>query len=979
MSKIESLLDKIGIYEDNNTVFNFNNPIWKQKIPLRIKKGLEEIKPTFFWIHEGKVIALFFDFTKNMVNKQELFKKIWNLGGVPAIFIINETTIDIYNGFSFDLKKEKFDLLKINDLVVLEENIHETFSIWDVLSGKTLGEMPLKKSFVSQILLDNLEKTKKILIDEGLEDKYAQSIIGRLLFSRYLLDRKIKIDEKYFKDNDSFLTLIKNKTMLYNFFNYLKQKFNGDLFPISEEEVNQVTEIHLNYLHALFSGDEISESVIQKSLFNIYNFKIIPVELISEVYERFMGNEKQKNQSAYYTPSFLVDYILEKTVKQHLINNNSCKVFDPSCGSGIFLVESLRYIIEKFIETNGEINAEQLKELLTKNIYGVDIDESAINLTAFSLCLTLLDYVNPKDIATFKFPSLKENNLFVCDFFDVTNNFNYKISEVDFIIGNPPWGSDKQKENLHIQYIKINKLPISDKQIAQSFILRAKDFFTEKTKCAFVLPSSILYNFNANKFRNYWLISFEINEILELSSLRKNIFSSAIAPTMVAFFSQAPENKKNNIINHISVKPNVFLEKLNLIVIEKNDLKAIKQDFFIKYDWLWKIMLYGNVFDFYLIKRLKENYSSLNEVIEKNKLSFGQGFQKGGGDKNDGSHLIGKLFLDIERKNRIKPFFLDNSNLEKWTDRILHRPRAKEIFKPPYVLLTKGFNRENFSLVSVYSEQEFVFKDSVTAIRSENKELLKNITGILNSKFASYFFILQSPSAGVEREQGHNETDRFNTPIIENQEITKIVDEIQDEYKKHYYNALNSIQYEEELNSLKNKLDNLVLNIFEFNELEKALLNYATEITIPLINYNKKPIEKKPIEKISGKQIRKYAEIFFNHFSKRWNGNPDYFEIDVYQNEYIIGINFKIVDKKPEKEITIYEGTKLNELHQLMKLGEEKITDVFYKQRDIRGFNETSFYIVKANQYKNWHPAIAYSDLSEFVEAMLQAETEGEE
>ncbi len=971
MSKIKLLLEKMGVSENNETIFNFNSGLWKQKIPLRIKKGLEEIKPNFFWIHEGKIIALFFDFTKDMVNKQELFKKIWNLGGVPAIFILNETTIDIYNGFSFDLKKENFDLLKINDLVVSEENIHETFSIWDVLSGKTLGEMPQKKSFVSQKLLENLENTKKILINEGLEDKYAQSIMGRLLFSRYLLDRKIKIDEKYFKDNDSFLNLIKNKTMLYNFFNYLKQKFNGDLFPISEEEVNQVTEIHLNYLHALFSGDEISKSVIQKSLFNIYNFKIIPVELISEVYERFMGNEKQETQSAYYTPSFLVDYVLEKTIKQHLINNNSCKVFDPSCGSGIFLVESLRYIIEKFIETNGEINVEQLKELLIKNIYGVDIDESAINLTAFSLCLTLLDYVNPKDIATFKFPSLKENNLFVCDFFDVTNNFNHKINEIDFIIGNPPWGSDKQKENLHIQYIKINELPVSDKQIAQSFILRAKDFFAEKTKCAFVLPSSILYNFNANKFRNHWLNSFEINEILELSSVRKNIFSSAIAPTMVAFFRQATEN--NNIINHISIKPNIFLEKLNLIVIEKNDLKTIKQDFFIKYDWLWKIMLYGNVFDFQLVKRLKENYSSLNEVIEKKNLSFGQGFQVGGGDKNNGVHLLGKLFLDTKKK-KLKSFYVDDSHLEKWTMEILHRPRTKEVFQPPYVLLTKGFNREKFSLVSVYSEQEFVFKDSVTAIRSENKELLKNITGILNSKFASYFFILQSPSAGVEREQGHNETDRFNTPIIENQKITKIVDEIQDEYKKYYSNVLNSIQYEEELNSLKNKLDDLVLNTFEFNELEKDLLNYAIEITIPLINNSKKPIEKS-----SEKQLKKYAEIFFNHFSKRWNGNPDYFEIDVYQNEYIIGINFKIVDKKPEKEITIYEGTKLNELHQLMKLGEEKITDVFYKQRDIRGFNETSFYVIKANQYKNWHPAIAYSDLSEFVEAMLQAETEGEE
>ena len=55
-------------------------------------------------------------------------------------------------------------------------------------------------------------------------------------------------------------------------------------------------------------------------------------------------------------------------------------------------------------------------------------------------------------------------------------------------------------------------------------------------------------------------------------------------------------------------------------------------------------------------------------------------------------------------------------------------------------------------------------------------------------------------------------------------------------------------------------------------------------------------------------------------------------------------------------------------------MGEEKITDSFYKQRDIRGFNESSFYLIKPNQYKNWHPAVAHGDLAEFVEAMLKAE-----
>jgi type I restriction-modification system DNA methylase subunit len=74
------------------------------------------------------------------------------------------------------------------------------------------------------------------------------------------------------------------------------------------------------------------------------------------VYESFIGN--QEEDSAYYTPLFLVDYILTETVEAYLTSNQetyNCRVLDPACGSGIFLVETLRKIIEKFIFLNPNI------------------------------------------------------------------------------------------------------------------------------------------------------------------------------------------------------------------------------------------------------------------------------------------------------------------------------------------------------------------------------------------------------------------------------------------------------------------------------------------------------------------------------------------------------------------------------------------------------------------------------------------------
>jgi len=130
---------------------------------------------------------------------------------------------------------------------------------------------------------------------------------------------------------------------------------------------------------------------------------------------------------------------------------------------------------------------------------------------------------------------------------------------------------------------------------------------------------------------------------------------------------------------------------------------------------------------------------------------------------------------------------------------------------------------------------------------------------------------------------------------------------------------------------------------------EKKLINYATKVSIPLLNNSETPIQN-----TTKAQLEKYAQIFLDHFTSRWNGNPYFFEIDIYSNSYIIGINFKIVKKRRNKAIKIIGNLKkTEELFKLMKIGEKKYTNKFYKQKDIRGFKKTSFYIVKTNQYKN--------------------------
>lgn len=972
MSELNKLFKKLGV-STSDFLLTLKGDKWKGCIPYRLQKGLEEINPDAFFVQENKPIVLFFDFTEEDIdNKKDLFKKIWNLGGVPVVFVVKIDTIEIYNGFSFNTKSSTFELFEADNKKVSDDEI----SIWDIFSGKLWKKLPAAKSQVDESLLKNMQDTQKELIDKGLKDIYANNIIGRLLFSRYLIDREVKIDKKYFTDKQSFLKILqnKNKKLLYEYFDYLKDTFNGDLFPVEKDEASKINNNHLDILHRLFKGDKMATG--QRSLFETYDFKIIPVELISEVYERFIGKEKQRREGAYYTPSFLVDYILEKTVRKHLEKNNSCRVLDPSCGSGIFLVETLRCIIEKNINKSGKISKEKLKEIVKNNIFGVDKSNNALNLCIFSICLTLLDYVNPKDITEFKLPKLKNKNLFAKDFFNTKHIFNKNIDNLDYILGNPPWG-ETEIFNSHVEYSNNEKIPISRNQIAQSFTIRIKDFSSQNTKCALVLISKILYNHKSEKFRKYWLKNFYIDEVLELSPVRKQLFSGATAPAIIVFYRYAHKKEtKSNIITHNSIKPNIFLKYLKILVIEKNDIKKVKQEYFQKYDWLWKTVLYGNAFDFHFIKKLKSRFKSVENYINEFDITFGAGFISAKKNSKKREEFKGKVFVD-SNDFKVSESFRQNFNFKKIIDinpDLFFRDQGVlDSYKSPHLLLKRSLRDKP---TVTYLEKECIFPNTIFGIHGANKKDLKAIGAYFSSTLVQYLLFLTSSDWGVRQEEVLQE-DYKKLPFLSDKNIRNNLAQIFDELikiskNKYSKKILDNTDYKKLINVEIKKLNSFLFKKFELTDQDKRLIDYNVNISIPLFFG-----EKESIAPCNSVQLKNYAQIFVDYFSTRWNKKPNFFEVDIFYNDYIVGMNFKVVKEKNKNTINIIRDSGRDDsLIKLMKISEDKITDKIYQQRDIRGFNEASFYVIKSNQFKNWHSAVAQVDLHEFIDSMMQSELE---
>ena len=573
------LLDEIykRLELTDDCLIKLSDADWKSKVsfPSRIYRLLETndlLKDIdAFFCFDNKPLILFFDEPKD---KQALHRAIWNFNESPIVIIVENNAVEIYNGFSFNKTNKLLNHIGGNDDL-------DNFKYFQLVTGKTWEIYQTEISHRNRVdykLLENINAAQDLLNGLKLSQSLANALIGKIIFYRYLIDRKVRLNYngKELWTNEDLCDCLANKNNFISFVSYLeddKTGFNGDVFRISIEDYKKINQDALNVLIRLLKSEDLKSG--QQSLFDIYDFSILPIEFISNVYEKFIGIEKQDEESAYYTPTFLVDYIIAETVEKKLKLDDTdynCRILDPSCGSGIFLVESLRRIIEKYIvvenvkNTNTESFRESLRNLVCNNIFGIDKDYDAIQVAIFSIYLTLLDYQKPADIEKFKFPDLYVTNLIHSDAFDLENENLKELEErklhFDYVIGNPPWKRGGIKKGSHCeQYLKKKQLfnNIGNRELAQAFVLRSIDFTDTNTHCALVVASKILYNIDSQKFRKFILDTLCLTQVFELASVRREVFNKsndkAIAPACVLFYKNAfGKSTDKNIITHIALK-----------------------------------------------------------------------------------------------------------------------------------------------------------------------------------------------------------------------------------------------------------------------------------------------------------------------------------------------------------------------------------------------------------------------------------------
>ncbi|MBA7654024.1 hypothetical protein ES703_61891 [subsurface metagenome] len=585
---------------------------------------------------------------------------------------------------------------------------------------------------------------------------------------------------------------------------YLDDFLNGLVFPLPS--INDIQPEHLKEVASAFKGGDPKSG--QQVLFDIYDFSYVPIETLSVVYQQFLHAKGQgRGKGAYYTPVHLVNFILDELDAKNPLKKGM-KIFDSSCGSGAFLVQCYRRLIEGIIRGKGaKLTPTDLKKLLVDNIFGLDADKEACWVAELSLSLTLLDYINPPDLSSkkhkgFKLPKLHNKNIFHCEggFFDDESLWVKSIPKkgYDWIIGNPPWKNidkKKDKEPYHrkaIEWIDANKklCPVDNYQTAEAFAWKTTQLLKENGQCGLLMPAKTLFKKQGDKFRAKFFSEIETWCIVNFANIRRYLFEKAINPAAAFFYSGKKDWDKSEhyITTYAPFAVEQFSQlnqkgrskKIWSVFVNDSTMKEIPiRDVENGSAVSWKKAMWGTYRDKCLLDIISRRYDDILAFKSNSGLLMNEGPQfrslptkidsetpedfeaKVKKFKDNHEYLpeyVGKYVLDTD-KVHANCFHLpdDPDDVCKimGKDEAYLRTRGGkaglELFKAPHIIISASRS------FSVYSEVDFMIPPRQIGIAGDNKQkkLLKALALYLNSKFVNYQQWLTSASWGIERDNSN--------------------------------------------------------------------------------------------------------------------------------------------------------------------------------------------------------------------------------
>lgn len=758
------------------------------------------------------------------------------------------------------------------------------------------GTDTLDKRFVQSLdewrtyLAKNIALNNKKINDEELNFA-VQLLIDRLIFLRFCEDRAVEPDSQLLKavsKGDSYKNLL-------HLFEEADHKYNSGLFDFKKDVITP----HLKL------DNKILKQVMGELYYPAcsYDFRVMPVEVLGNAYEQFLGKviritparsvkieekpEVRKAGGVYYTPQYIVDYIVKNTVGK-LIEGKTpkevekIKIVDPACGSGSFLVGAFHYLLDwhtdyyyreqkrltDSIETNGiaakektalikergtlpltpdgKLTTKIKKQILVNNIYGVDLDANAVEVSKLSLLLKCMEGETEASIKTITLnlndrvlPNLDENikdgnSLIDTDIYDSAIDLGYEkkikpfswakgFSEVfkqggfDIVIGNPPYSYMISKEQ---QEYFSNKYKYQDyqKDLYLLFLERYKDILRNQGYLSVIISNTWLQSVTLKKIRTFLSTHYEWIKMLLLPM---KVFDAVVDTHVIVFRNQRP-SKKTTI--EIEVLKDRIIQKSHIISHEEinSNGEPINVSVNSKTKFLFEKIIKRN-------NKLSDFCKVYNGV---------KPFEKGKGKPPQTEITMKEKPFVVEGtkpNNKWSPLLrgsLMNRYVNNWKQNYwilygewLAAPRDKNIFLNDEMIVVR---QTGDSLVATIIQKGFFSRDNLHIIIPHSTNS-KYLLGLINSKLLDSIYTYINPEKGealAQVKKLHVEI----LPIKKIDEKNKLEKSAQDEIIK-YVDSILKLNEEIKEEKLPNKIEQLKQRIEHSEEKINQLVYELYELT----------------------------------------------------------------------------------------------------------------------------------------------------
>ncbi|MBN3037652.1 MAG: N-6 DNA methylase [Candidatus Diapherotrites archaeon] len=491
----------------------------------------------------------------------------------------NET--NIWRNQVFELRYTQY-LDEFDKLWHLSKEGFERNSLVDYAT--TVGKRTPRKS-VSELLLTELLIWREALskdIKKAHPDRYSQEeideivqrLIDRLIFIRACEDRQIegnKLKEAVNAHREKGRSLSRE---LKEIFSYYREGYDSKLFGRTADEEHEADKVAISD-HVL---DGVINTLYDSKDGNVrYDFALIDSDVLGNVYEQYLGTVLQttakrakltegkshrKAQGIYYTPTYIVDYIVKNTLgelikKKKPADVDKIRVLDPACGSGSFLIKAFDVLDDYYAKNDKSYAQSKLGgdgaritkkiEILKNNIYGVDLDEKAVEIAQLNL---LLKMAEKRHLLPSLEGSIKNGNSLIDDpavaedkAFDWNKQFEDVMKEggFDVVIGNPPYIRIQTLNKPDVDYFNRNyETPTKNYDIYILFIEKAFKLLKNGGVMGFILPHKFFQGEMGEKLRYFIRKNNALYKIVDFGT--NQVFEDASTYTCLLFLSKS-QNK----------------------------------------------------------------------------------------------------------------------------------------------------------------------------------------------------------------------------------------------------------------------------------------------------------------------------------------------------------------------------------------------------------------------------------------------------